>query len=61
VWGGYSFVINLIPIYCLAGMVTGRLTARHYLACAPLVFVGTLLAGEGELVCSVECGFCISY
>jgi asparagine N-glycosylation enzyme membrane subunit Stt3 len=46
-WGGYSFVINLIPIYCLACVVTGRLTARHYLAFAPLVFVGTLLAGEG--------------
>jgi dolichyl-diphosphooligosaccharide--protein glycosyltransferase len=50
-WGGYSFVINLIPIYCLACVVTGRLTARHYLAFAPLVFVGTLLAGEGGIVC----------
>jgi len=45
-WGGYSFVINLIPIYVLACIVTGRVTARHYLAFAPLVFVGTTLAGQ---------------
>ncbi|WIA39883.1 hypothetical protein OEZ86_013325 [Tetradesmus obliquus] len=49
-WGGYSFVINLIPIYCLACVVTGRLTARHYLAFAPLVFVGTLLAASIPVV-----------
>jgi len=23
-WGGYSFPINLIPIYCLACVFTGR-------------------------------------
>lgn len=45
-WGGYSFVINLIPIYVLACIVTGRVTARHYLAFAPLIFVGTILAGR---------------
>ncbi|KAF6258860.1 Oligosaccharyl transferase STT3 subunit-domain-containing protein [Scenedesmus sp. NREL 46B-D3] len=49
-WGGYSFVINLIPIYCLACVVTGRMTARHYLAFAPLVFVGTLLAASIPVV-----------
>lgn len=48
-WGGYSFVINLIPIYVLACIVTGRVTARHYVAFAPLVFVGTLLAGESVI------------
>jgi dolichyl-diphosphooligosaccharide--protein glycosyltransferase len=47
-WGGYSFVINLIPIYVLACVVTGRVTARHYVAFAPLIFVGTTLAGERE-------------
>lgn len=55
-WGGYSFVINLIPIYVLACIVTGRVTARHYLAFAPLVFVGTLLAGQLVLM---ESGFSI--
>lgn len=49
-WGGYSFVINLIPIYCLACIVTGRFTSRHYLAFAPLVLTGTILAG-GMLHC----------
>lgn len=44
--GGYSFVINLIPIYVLACIVTGRVTARHYVAFAPLIFVGTILAGK---------------
>ncbi len=45
-WGGYSFVINLIPIFCLACVASGRMTGRHYLAFAPLVFIGTLLSGE---------------
>lgn len=49
-WGGYSFVINLIPIYVLACIVTGRVTARHYLAFAPLVFVGTLTAASIPVV-----------
>jgi dolichyl-diphosphooligosaccharide--protein glycosyltransferase len=43
-WGGYSFVINLIPIYALACVATGRMTGRLYAAFAPLVSVGTLLA-----------------
>jgi dolichyl-diphosphooligosaccharide---protein glycosyltransferase len=43
-WGGYSFVINLIPIYALACIATGRMTGRLYSAFAPLVSVGTLLA-----------------
>ena len=57
-WGGYSFVINLIPIYVLACIVTGRVTARHYLAFAPLVFVGTLLAGRGSMRNAFFPGFC---
>jgi dolichyl-diphosphooligosaccharide--protein glycosyltransferase len=43
-WGGYSFVINLIPIYALACLATGRMTGRLYGAFAPLVSAGTLLA-----------------
>lgn len=43
-WGGYSFVINLLPIHCLASIVTGRLTSRLYVAYAPLVVLGTLAA-----------------
>jgi hypothetical protein len=44
-WGGYSFIINLLPIYCLFCIVTGRLNSRMYLAFSPLVVVGTLMSG----------------
>ena len=44
-WGGYSFIINLLPIHCLACIITGRLSARLYVAFAPLIVLGTLLAG----------------
>ncbi|KAI8469243.1 MAG: Oligosaccharyl transferase STT3 subunit-domain-containing protein [Monoraphidium minutum] len=49
-WGGYSFVINLIPIFCLACVASGRMTGRHYLAFAPLLFMGTLLAASIPVV-----------
>jgi hypothetical protein len=56
-WGGYSFVINLIPIHALACVVSGRATSRHYVAFAPLVIVGTLLAGgRARALVSVACG-----
>jgi dolichyl-diphosphooligosaccharide--protein glycosyltransferase len=44
-WGGYSFVINLIPIHCLACIFTGRLSTRLYIAFAPFIIMGTLEAG----------------
>ena len=44
-WGGYSFIINLLPIHCLACVVTGRLTPKLYVAYAPFVVLGTLTAG----------------
>ena len=61
-WGGYSFVINLIPIFALACVAAGRLTGRLYLAFAPLVFMGTLLAGLRVcclllLLCGCGCGW----
>lgn len=43
-WGGYSFIINLLPIHCLVSVFTGRLTGRLYVAYAPLIVFGTLLA-----------------
>eukprot|EP00201_Polytomella_parva_P016977 CAMPEP_0175052352 /NCGR_PEP_ID=MMETSP0052_2-20121109/8314_1 /TAXON_ID=51329 ORGANISM="Polytomella parva, Strain SAG 63-3" /NCGR_SAMPLE_ID=MMETSP0052_2 /ASSEMBLY_ACC=CAM_ASM_000194 /LENGTH=334 /DNA_ID=CAMNT_0016316751 /DNA_START=337 /DNA_END=1337 /DNA_ORIENTATION=- len=43
-WGGYSFVINLIPLYALVMIVFGRMSARLYIAFAPLVAIGTLCA-----------------
>ena len=44
-WGGYSFIINLLPIHCLASIFTGRLTAKLYIAYAPLIVLGTIEAG----------------
>ncbi|KAL8489729.1 hypothetical protein ACS0TY_025084 [Phlomoides rotata] len=43
-WGGYTFIINLIPMHALLCIVTGRYSARLYIAYAPLVILGTLFA-----------------
>ena len=45
-WGGYTFIINLLPIHCLASIVTRRLSPRLYVAYAPFIIFGTLEAGE---------------
>jgi dolichyl-diphosphooligosaccharide---protein glycosyltransferase len=45
-WGGYTFIINLLPIYCLVSVFSGRLTSRLYVAFAPIVAIGTLLAAS---------------
>ncbi|BBN19830.1 dolichyl-diphosphooligosaccharide---protein glycosyltransferase [Marchantia polymorpha subsp. ruderalis] len=43
-WGGYTFIINLIPMHVLLCIVTGRYSSRLYIAYVPLVILGTLLA-----------------
>uniref|UniRef100_A0A164TIJ9 dolichyl-diphosphooligosaccharide--protein glycotransferase n=1 Tax=Daucus carota subsp. sativus TaxID=79200 RepID=A0A164TIJ9_DAUCS len=43
-WGGYTFIINLIPMHALLCIVTGRYSSRLYIAYCPLVVLGTLLA-----------------
>ncbi|KAL9267907.1 Dolichyl-diphosphooligosaccharide--protein glycosyltransferase subunit STT3A-like protein [Drosera capensis] len=43
-WGGYTFIINLIPMHVLLCIATGRYSSRLYIAYAPLVVLGTLLA-----------------
>ena len=48
-WGGYSFIINLLPIHCLACVLTGRLSHRLYVAYAPLIVMGTIGAGQLNL------------
>ncbi len=48
-WGGYSFVINIIPIHVLVCIFTGRLSSRLYIAFAPFIVMGTLEAGERSL------------
>lgn len=49
-WGGYTFIINLIPIHCLVSVFTGRLSGRLYVAYAPLIVMGTLLAASIPVV-----------
>ncbi|KAI8105598.1 hypothetical protein M9434_000182 [Picochlorum sp. BPE23] len=43
-WGGYSFIVNLLPIHCLACIVFGRVSYRLYVAYAPFVILGALAA-----------------
>uniref|UniRef100_A0A915CR64 Dolichyl-diphosphooligosaccharide--protein glycosyltransferase subunit STT3A n=1 Tax=Ditylenchus dipsaci TaxID=166011 RepID=A0A915CR64_9BILA len=50
-WGGYVFLINLIPLHVLALICTGRFTHRAYVAYSTLnnliasgVFIGTILS-----------------
>ncbi|GMI89461.1 staurosporin and temperature sensitive 3-like A [Hibiscus trionum] len=49
-WGGYTFIINLIPMHVLLCVVTGRYSSRLYIAYAPLVVLGTLLAASVPVV-----------
>lgn len=49
-WGGYTFIINLIPLHCLFAIATGKLSTRLYVAYAPLIVYGTLLAASIPVV-----------
>lgn len=49
-WGGYVFLINLIPIHVIALMVTGRFTHRIYVAYSTLYCVGTVLSMQISFV-----------
>lgn len=41
-WGGYSFIVNLLPIHCFACIFFGRVSSRLYVAYAPFVILGAL-------------------
>ncbi|XP_054165872.1 dolichyl-diphosphooligosaccharide--protein glycosyltransferase subunit STT3A-like [Oppia nitens] len=43
-WGGYVFLINLIPLHVLALMITGRFSHRIYIAYSTVYCLGTLLS-----------------
>ena len=49
-WGGYSFIINLLPIHCLACVFLGRLNSKLYVAFAPLIVLGTIEAASVPVV-----------
>ncbi|XP_060212011.1 dolichyl-diphosphooligosaccharide--protein glycosyltransferase subunit STT3A-like [Lycium barbarum] len=43
-WGGYTFIINLIPMHVLICIIAGHYSLRLYIAYVPFVILGTLLA-----------------
>jgi len=43
-WGGYIFIINLIPLYVFVLLITGRYSARLYIAYCTFYSLGTLLS-----------------
>lgn len=49
-WGGYIFLINVIPVYVLVMMVTGRYSHRLYVAYNTFYVVGTLLSMQIRFV-----------
>ncbi|XP_046667860.1 dolichyl-diphosphooligosaccharide--protein glycosyltransferase subunit STT3A [Homalodisca vitripennis] len=49
-WGGYVFLINLIPIHVLVLMATGRFSHRIYVAYSTLYCVGTVLSMQISFV-----------
>lgn len=49
-WGGYVFIINLIPLYVLVLLITGRYSMRLYVAYNCMYVVGMLLAMQIRFV-----------
>lgn len=43
-WGGYIFIINLIPLHVVVLLLAGRYSHRLYVAYCTLYMLGTLLA-----------------
>ena len=43
-WGGYVFLINLIPLHVLVIMITGRFSHKIYVAYTTVYCLGTLLS-----------------
>jgi len=49
-WGGYVFIINLIPLHVLALLFTGRYSNRLYVAYSCVYVMGTILAMQISFV-----------
>ncbi|KAL9432562.1 hypothetical protein AB3S75_027571 [Citrus x aurantiifolia] len=49
-WGGYVFIINLIPLYVLVLLITGRYSMRLYVAYNCMYVLGMLLAMQIRFV-----------
>ena len=49
-WGGYVFIINLIPLHVLVLIVSGRFSQRIYIAYSTVYVLGTLLSMQISFV-----------
>ncbi|KAL3529404.1 hypothetical protein ACH5RR_008726 [Cinchona calisaya] len=49
-WGGYVFIINLIPLYVMVLFITGRYSMRLYVAYNCMYILGMLLAMQIRFV-----------
>jgi dolichyl-diphosphooligosaccharide--protein glycosyltransferase len=49
-WGGYVFIINLVPLHVLALLVLGRFTSRAYVAYSTFFVLATLLAMQVHFI-----------
>jgi len=49
-WGGYVFIINLIPLYVLVMLLAGRFSLRLYVAYSTVYVLGTLLSMQISFV-----------
>jgi dolichyl-diphosphooligosaccharide--protein glycosyltransferase len=49
-WGGYIFIINLIPIYVMVLLVTGRYSLQLYIAYNCMCILGMLLEMQIQFV-----------
>eukprot|EP00186_Timspurckia_oligopyrenoides_P002217 CAMPEP_0182448066 /NCGR_PEP_ID=MMETSP1172-20130603/23232_1 /TAXON_ID=708627 /ORGANISM="Timspurckia oligopyrenoides, Strain CCMP3278" /LENGTH=710 /DNA_ID=CAMNT_0024644787 /DNA_START=121 /DNA_END=2250 /DNA_ORIENTATION=+ len=49
-WGGYIFIINIIPIYVLVMLLLGRYSHRLYVAYSGFYVLGTLLSMQIRFV-----------
>ncbi|KAI3473567.1 hypothetical protein Pfo_031530 [Paulownia fortunei] len=49
-WGGYVFIINLIPLYVMVLLITGRYSMRLYVAYNCMYVLGMLLAMQIRFV-----------
>jgi len=49
-WGGYVFLINLIPLHVLALMATGRFSHRIYISYCTVFCLGTILSMQISFV-----------
>lgn len=47
-WGGYVFIINIIPIYVVVMVIAGRYSSRLYIAYSTFYALGSIMAMQVE-------------